>query len=510
MKYANDWISISGPAHLMTCRNKIEMPMTTAPRAVLYCSSVCLLLATLPVDADSFVFSDRTYTHSGHGRLHSNWDFVTNVLTKAEAPKNWETPINYKDGSFEFRVEVLEMEEIEQSMVISFGWINSPFDPQRKHTSGGGIYFSKPGLYETTGRIQQISKYRGDNGALTTQWDWSSAYSKHSVFTIINPQANPSAAGFPFKIHITVRIFSADGLVPEKPGELTAAVVSSDRIDLLWTDSSDNEDAFKIDRYRGGGWERIAEVEAGTTHFSDTGLSPGKVYSYRVRAYNAQEGNSFPSGAASGRTMRLPPALASDLTAEPTEAGGLRLHWRDNSDNETHFEIGRSTNGVDFADEITVPANETTYVDSDLVSGVTYHYRIRSVGQQSAETTYTDPIRITWGGHVATAIDGETTGSELSYALLGNFPNPFNAHTTIRFSLPVAGHVTLRIYDTTGAVVRELTAPSSAVGGQHEISWDGRGARGQSLASGVYLYRLRVETLRSANQELTGKLLLLQ
>ena len=91
------------------------------------------------------------------------------------------------------------------------------------------MYFSEPGVYETAGSIQQIPKYRGNNDALTTEWDWSSAYSTHSVYTVINPQANPISSGFPFKIHTTVRIFSASGIVPEKPDELSVTVVSSER-----------------------------------------------------------------------------------------------------------------------------------------------------------------------------------------------------------------------------------------------------------------------------------------
>jgi hypothetical protein len=37
------------------------------------------------------------------------------------------------------------MRQIEQPVVIGFGWINSPVDPQTKHTSGGSIYFLKRG-----------------------------------------------------------------------------------------------------------------------------------------------------------------------------------------------------------------------------------------------------------------------------------------------------------------------------------------------------------------------------
>jgi len=89
--------------------------------------------------------------------------------------------------------------------------------------------FLEAGIYASTGRIQQIFKCCGDNDALTTAWDWTRAFSTHAVYTVINPQAHPTSAGFSFKSHITVRIFSADGTVPEAPAELTASTVSSGR-----------------------------------------------------------------------------------------------------------------------------------------------------------------------------------------------------------------------------------------------------------------------------------------
>lgn len=76
------------------------------------------------------------------------------------------------------------------------------------------------------------------------------------------------------------------------------------------------------------------------------------------------------------------------------------------------------------------------------------------------------------------------------YSLLQNYPNPFNAGTAIRFDLAFPGQVTLSVYNVLGQTVRtfdmgELEAAS------HTIEWDGRDANGQSVASGIYFYRLQ-------------------
>ncbi len=74
-------------------------------------------------------------------------------------------------------------------------------------------------------------------------------------------------------------------------------------------------------------------------------------------------------------------------------------------------------------------------------------------------------------------------------AALSVYPNPFNPATTVRFDLPVAGHVTLRVFDARGRLVRDLLRAQRPAG-RHEAAWDGRDETGRACAAGVYLVRL--------------------
>src|SRR5262249_56575619 len=77
------------------------------------------------------------------------------------------------------------------------------------------------------------------------------------------------------------------------PTSLTASAVSSSQINLTWTDNSNNETRFLIERSLDGvHWLQIATVGPNITTFSDTGLSPRTKYYYRVRAINT---NSSPA-----------------------------------------------------------------------------------------------------------------------------------------------------------------------------------------------------------------------
>ena len=77
-----------------------------------------------------------------------------------------------------------------------------------------------------------------------------------------------------------------------------------------------------------------------------------------------------------------------------------------------------------------------------------------------------------------------------SSSLEPNFPNPFNALTTLRYRLAEKGAVHLDIYSVTGQRIRTLVDEEQGAGA-YEVVWDGRDARGLSASSGVYLARLQ-------------------
>lgn len=76
------------------------------------------------------------------------------------------------------------------------------------------------------------------------------------------------------------------------------------------------------------------------------------------------------------------------------------------------------------------------------------------------------------------------------FALDANIPNPFNPTTRIRYNLPVATQVELKIYDVRGVLVRTLVSEFQAAG-EREVTWNALSDSGQRLASGVYFYQLK-------------------
>ena len=166
-------------------------------------------------------------------------------------------------------------------------------------------------------------------------------------------------------------------LAPLAPSNLSATAVSSSQINLAWTDNSNNETGFKIERSTDGvTFTQVGTVGSNVTTMSDMGLSPATIYYYRVKAYNA-EGDSPYSNTANTTTPPLPPAPPSSLSASAVSSSQINLSWIDNSNNETGFKIERSPDGLNFVQIALVSANVTTYSDVGLPAATLYYYRVR-------------------------------------------------------------------------------------------------------------------------------------
>jgi hypothetical protein len=103
-----------------------------------------------------------------------------------------------------------------------------------------------------------------------------------------------------------------------------------------------------------------------------------------------------------------------------------------------------------------------------------------------------------------TAVLDDKQNRPEAFALLANYPNPFNASTQLRFVLPSDTVVSLRIYNIAGQLQRVLWQ-GLLPAGVHHVAWDGRNKNGAPVASGVYLYVLEI-----AEKRLAQKMLLLR
>ena len=125
-----------------------------------------------------------------------------------------------------------------------------------------------------------------------------------------------------------------------------------------------------------------------------------------------------------------------------------------------------------------------------------------AVGQQVAvharDATASLPVaarvKVMGGGDVAAAAEATDANVPTRFELEQNYPNPFNPKTTIAFEIgpqATAEPVSLVIYNLLGEAVRTLVRGQLGAG-RYQYEWDARNSRGQPVATGVYLYRLRI------------------
>jgi hypothetical protein len=99
-----------------------------------------------------------------------------------------------------------------------------------------------------------------------------------------------------------------------------------------------------------------------------------------------------------------------------------------------------------------------------------------------------DPNQLSNSAIVAGVLEIQSTPTE--FALLQNFPNPFNPETTIQYNLTESADVTLHIYNVVGQVVRTLVSERQSAG-RYRVQWSGMDDRSVPVSSGIYFYEIR-------------------
>jgi len=152
----------------------------------------------------------------------------------------------------------------------------------------------------------------------------------------------------------------------------------------------------------------------------------------------------------------------------------VTLNWQSMSEtNNDHWTVKRD--GEEIWTEPGQGNRETstdyTYVDRDVVNGMTYSYILEAVNYEGNVDEY--------GPVMASVV--EVPGD---FALAQNYPNPFNASTVIRYQLASDEHVTLKVYNIYGQEVTSLVDADQKAG-RYSVQWTGKG-----VSSGMYVYTL--------------------
>ena len=169
---------------------------------------------------------------------------------------------------------------------------------------------------------------------------------------------------------------NAQGSPPSAPSGLGATALSAGSIDLVWTDNSDDELGFELQRSTDqSNWTGLPDVGFDVSGVTDSGLSSSTTYFYRIRAYNLA-GSSAWEGVASATTEDGPPPADITLGLNGSKNKGkhvVDLDW-----------TGTTAPSVDiYRDSVLLTSvpDAGSYTDNtNNKGGATYFYQVCEAG----------------------------------------------------------------------------------------------------------------------------------
>jgi hypothetical protein len=224
---------------------------------------------------------------------------------------------------------------------------------------------------------------------------------------------------------------------------------------------------------------------------ADSTIADGQHYStFFIRAATSAPAVFYDSAPDSGYSLdNLVPAVPAMFAM--SSSGVLAWEESDAPDFDHYSVYGSDSDAFDGATLIDHTSN--TSMD---VSGWPYAYYFLTAADRS-------------GNESEPAVVGAPTGvgdAPMNYALsVSAYPNPFNPSTTVRYTVPFRGKVTISVHDPRGARIATLVDRKTHEAGVYAERWDGRTDAGAPVASGVYFVRIEQgEAVR------TGKVVLLK
>lgn len=207
---------------------------------------------------------------------------------------------------------------------------------------------------------------------------------------------------------------------PTAPANLTATAVSSTGINLSWTATSVTHTGFLLQRRIGAGdWTTIATPGATATSFSDTGLTAGTTYLYRIQAtspvgpspFSTEATATTQSGGGGGGSVA--PATPTGLIVTAASNSSAEIRWS-TSAGATEYRLYRatlsnSTMTLIATTLVSAPA-PTQYLDSGLIANVTYRYQVEAVNATGASAP-TAAASVTIPVSAFTSIENQETAT---------------------------------------------------------------------------------------------------
>ncbi|MCR4394944.1 MAG: fibronectin type III domain-containing protein, partial [Dehalococcoidales bacterium] len=264
------------------------------------------------------------------------------------------------------------------------------------------------------------------------------------------------------------RSYKISPLTTATPADLVATATSAKEVRLTWTDTTQGEKEFKIERaYNRSFSEGITSffVPADTSSYIDKTTDRLTIYYYRIKAI-FDEGESDWSNVSVVLTPDYIPASPGLLNASSPAGLEVDFSWADYSSNEDGFRIERSTSSS-FEGSITgfVTAKDVHICTDRLVPGGTYYYRVIAFNS-AGDSQPSNVVQVSVDSQIVEDII--LIGSQIADVRLSGFAQIFVPFRVDRRGIVLDRDVNLNLVDQKGSIfiprnTRMLSANNHAV-----------------------------------------------
>jgi len=284
---------------------------------------------------------------------------------------------------------------------------------------------------------------------------------------------------------------SAVGEVPTAPEGLVALSATHQEVVLSWADTSTIEVVQAVERSADGvDWSLLAVVGKDVTSYVDVAVGAGETWHYRLSAINGAGASDVSS------ELRVDVPLAPSVPAAPgavvaTYSGGqVVVAWDDLSTDETAFNVERSVNGGSYLLWVVLNAGTTRYVDTAVVAGNTYSYRViaaNAAGYSPASNTGTVLVPVSAPLAPSSLVGSAVSRSQINLSWKDNSTN----EAGFRIECSTNGSTWTQI-GTVGSNIRTYSSTGLRTGTTYYFRVRAFNSGGAS----AYTARVTVKTLR--------------
>ncbi len=176
------------------------------------------------------------------------------------------------------------------------------------------------------------------------------------------------------------------------PSDLETSAVGPASVSLLWKDNSSGEDGFKVERSAAdGGFETITQTGKDTTTYTDSSVTDGRAYRYRVKGFMTGAAESAPSNEIAVTTPLLPPTALNVSALSSTE---VQLTYQDNTTAEDGYIIERKELTGAFIQAAATGKDVRSFTDTGLKPDTEYTYRVNAFSSVAGNSAFSDEVTV--------------------------------------------------------------------------------------------------------------------